>query len=380
MEEKMDRMEAEDFSLFGLLGRSWQLDAPVVDLAFDNSSGAVAFALADGSVAIARTKDAEPAAKRIRISAEDGRSSILPRTKPLPPITRLSVQEGTPVALTAYGKHGFVLGSTEGVLKSVTIGGERTPFSKPLDTPITALDHAPGTGNLACATADHQVLLIRGPSTEPEALCHEEPIITLAFSVDGGWLAVACETHVTVWKIDKIPKKIAELSPCQSPLSLAWSPDQTKLALGQEKDGVTVWQLDGEDHITLPDYPAPVRTLAWTADNETLVTSGAFRTIAWPLNRLRTKGNRPTSLDTGKPSLATVDAIASHPSRPLIAAGYENGMLIIAQIGKPDELVIKAEGQGAIGSVKWSGNAGYIAIGSSQGLAAIIELPVQMFK
>ena len=81
----MDRMEAEDFSLFGLLGRSWQLDADVVDLTFDNSDGAVAFALADGSVAIARTKDSEPAAKRIRISAEDGRSTILPRVKPLPP-------------------------------------------------------------------------------------------------------------------------------------------------------------------------------------------------------------------------------------------------------------------------------------------------------
>ena len=58
----MDRMEAETSVYLACSGGSWELNADVADLAFDNSSGAVAFALADGSVAIARTKDAEPAA------------------------------------------------------------------------------------------------------------------------------------------------------------------------------------------------------------------------------------------------------------------------------------------------------------------------------
>ena len=373
----MDRMEAEDFSLFGLLGRSWALDAPVVDLAFDNSDGAVAFALADGSVAIAKTKDAEPAAKRIRISAEDGRQSISQRRKPLPSTARISVQEHMPVALAAYGKHGFVIGDASGALSSLTVGGERTPFSQPLDAPIIALDHAPTTGDLACATADRRVFLIRRGMTEPTVLEHATAIGALAFSPDGSQLAVADDDHVTLWQN---AEKLIELAPCQNPTSLAWSPDQTRLALGQDKGGVTVWRLDSKDHITLSDYPAPVGTLAWTNDSDILVTSGAFRIIAWPFNQLKTNGIHPTSLSTGKPSLAAVEAIAAHPNRPLVAAGYENGMLIITQIGKPDELVIKPEGQGAIGSIRWSGGAGYIAVGSSHGLATIIELPAQMFK
>jgi len=376
----MDRMEAEDFSLFGLLGRSWELDTPIVDLTFDNSDGAVAFTLADGSVAVAKTKDAEPAAKRIRISAEDGRSSILPRTKPLPPGTRISVQGDTPVALSAYGKHGFVIGEASGALTSLTIGGERTPFSKPLDAPIIALEHAPKTGDLASITADHRVILIRRGEIEPMVLEHTTNVGTLAFSPDGSQLAVAGEEHVTLWKINQTPEKLIELGPCQSPLSLAWSPDQAKLALGQEKAGVTVWQLDSRDHINFPDYPAPTSTLAWTADSEVLATSGAFRIIAWPLDKWRTNGMHPTSLESGKPSLAAVEALACHPTRALIAAGYENGMLIIAQLSKSDELVIKTEGQGANGSLQWSHDAGYIAIGSSKGLAAMIELPKQILK
>jgi WD40 repeat protein len=380
MEEKMDRMEAEDFSLFGLLGRSWELGSEVVDLTFDNSDNAVAFTLVDGSVAIAKTKDAEPAAKRIRISAEDGRQSILPRTRPLPPITRIRVQERTPVALTAYGKHGFVVGDASGALTSLTIGGERTPFSNSLDAPIIAIDCASTTGDLACATADHRVVLIRRGETEPAVLEHPTAIGALTFSPDGGQLAVAGDDCVTLWKTTQNPKRLVELTPCQNPVSLAWSPDQTKLALGQKTGGVTVWQLGGKDQITLPDYPAPVRTLAWTSNSDILTTSGAFRVIAWPLNQLKTNGVHPKSLDTAKPSLAAVEAVCSHPARPLIAAGYENGMLLITQIGKLDELLIKTEGQGAIGAIRWSSNSGYLALGSSHGLAAVVELPSQMFK
>lgn len=380
VEEKMDRMEAEDFSLFGLLGRSWTLDAGVTDLTFDNNNGAVAFTLDDGSVAIAKVKDQEPASGRIRISAEDGRSSILPRTKPLPPITRINVQDGTPVALTAYGKHGFVMGDASGALTSLTIGGERTQFSAPPTAPVTAIDHAAETGAIACVTAGNSVVLIRRGRTEPEVLDHDAAIGALRFSPDGSRLAVACEGHVTLWNIAEKPEKMTNLKPSHGPLSVAWSKDQTRLALGQNKGGVSLWHLEDGTAVTLPDYPAPVRSVAWSSDSDSLVTSGAFRIIAWPINPLKKKGKSPQSLNTGKPSLAAIEAIAPHPSRPLVAAGYENGMLIIAAIGKQDELIIKTEGQGAITAVKWSKDTNHIAMGSDQGLAAIIELPQQLFK
>ena len=222
--------------------------------------------------------------------------------------------------------------------------------------------------------------LIRHGEPEPTLLDQAMAIGALAFSADGSQLAVAAGDRVTLWKIGQKPEKLIELTPCRTPISLAWSPDHKKLALGQDKGGVIVWHLDGGEHIILPDYPAPVRSLAWTNDSDTLATSGAFRVIAWPLNQLKTNGNHPTSLDTGRPGLAAVESIASHPVRALDGGRIRERMLIIAQIGKQDELVIKTEGPGAIGSVKWSGDAGYIAVGSSQGLAAIVELPSQMFK
>jgi WD40 repeat protein len=236
------------------------------------------------------------------------------------------------------------------------------------------------TGDLACATADHQVLLLRRGAGEPLALAHENPIGALAFSPDGNQLAVACEGGVTLWDMANDFAKRCELTPCEHPACLAWSPDQSAIALGQQKGGIRIWRLDGADALGLSDYPAPVRSLAWSTSGDHLVTSGAFRIIAWPLDQGHGNGLHPTSLTTGRPGLATVEAIAAHPARPLIAAGYENGMLTLAPIGRPDELVIRAEGRGAIDKIAWSNDAGFIAIGSNQGLASIVELPQQLFK
>jgi WD40 repeat protein len=376
-------MEAEDFSLFGLLGRSWELEAPVIEVAFDNNQGAVAFVLADGSVAIARIKDAEPAAKRIRISAEDGRSSILPRSKPLPPVARFTVQDNGPAAITAYGKHGFVLGDASGALFSVTPGGERTPFAKSaLDGPITRIDHAIETSRVAAATGGNRVALISPGASEPFALDHGSAACVLRFSPDGDVLAIASEIALTLWAVGDVADKTAEISIGGKPLAMAWSPGRSRLAIGFESGGVGVFH-PGDGHlITLPDYPSPVRALAWSPEGDILATSGAFRIIAWPMGDIKMNGASPTptSLETGKPSLVTIEAIAAHPTRPLVAAGYENGMVIITELGKQDELVIKTEGQGAVSSIAWSKDGGYLALGSNRGLAAIVELPTQLFK
>jgi WD40 repeat protein len=71
--------------------------------------------------------------------------------------------------------------------------------------------------------------------------------------------------------------------------------------------------------------------------------------------------------------------VAAHPEKKLIAAGYANGRITIAQIGARDELVVRPLGS-AVTALAWSGDGRHLAIGAVDGTAAIVTFPAQMFK
>ena len=374
----MNMKTTEDLTLFGLLARSWQMDAAVSDIALDAGGAAVAFALADGSISLARIEDPEPASTRIRVSVEHGGVSIQPRTKDLPPLSRVNAVDGESAALAAYGDRGFVFAEASGTLVCLAADGECSALPVSLDGPVTAIDFAPRTGQLACVGAGGRVIVIAGDDTGGRNLPHDAPARNVRFSPRGDVLAVSHERAVTLWNTAAEPVKIAEVPVAGLPLALAWSPDGAMLGCGADT-GASAWQVNGAGPVTLTDYPSAVRSISWSANDEAMVTSGAFRIIAWPRDRLSTVGE-PSTIETGRPGLAAVDAVATHPKKPLVAAGYENGMLVMAELGKPDEMPIKAEGQGAISVIRWTGDGQHVALGTDRGLCAIVELPRQIFK
>ena len=85
------------------------------------------------------------------------------------------------------------------------------------------------------------------------------------------------------------------------------------------------------------------------------------------------------ALETGRAGLVLVEAVAAHPEKKLIAAGYANGRITIAQIGARDELVVRPLGS-AVTALAWSGDGRHLAIGAVDGTAAIVTFPAQMFK
>ena len=92
--------------------------------------------------------------------------------------------------------------------------------------------------------------------------------------------------------------------------------------------------------------------------------------------------NDPSSgvLETGRAGLVPVSAVASHPTKNLVAAGYDNGFITIAQIGGRDEMILNNEDRGAINQLAWSRDGKCIAASTDKGHAALISLPPQMFK
>ena len=74
-----------------------------------------------------------------------------------------------------------------------------------------------------------------------------------------------------------------------------------------------------------------------------------------------------------------VEAVAAHPTRPLVAAGFANGQVVIAAIGGRDELLLRQAGA-AVTRLAFSPDGNQLAIGDADGALAIASFPSQMFK
>lgn len=370
--------EAQAPSLFGLIGRQWLAGAAVESCVFDASGTVVAFALASGSVAIAPLEDAESTVSRFRVSVDSGRATISPRAKPPPPLLQVPIGDA-PVFIAAFGPSGFIAGSACGRLVRITPTGFLLPVASDADGPIEAIA-ALADGSVLVAS-DGAMALYAADGAPAQRLFETGTATTaLAVAPDGRRIAAATATGLTLWTIGT-PAATAQTVELAGVDRLSWSPDGARLAAALASGGITL--VDGETGAIVAhhaDYPAPVRSLSWSRDGRRLVTSGAFRVVAWPVDDgADTRGDQ-RSIETGRASLVAVSAVDVRADRPLVAAGNEIGMVVVSEIGRRDELLVKGPGDGAVHDLRWSRDGRHLAFGTSAGTAAIVEFPPHLFK
>jgi WD40 repeat protein len=66
--------------------------------------------------------------------------------------------------------------------------------------------------------------------------------------------------------------------------------------------------------------------------------------------------------------------IACHPKDELVAAGYANGAVVLAQIATRRVVIITETGAAPISALAWSPDGSRLAFGDETGFAALIDL------
>ncbi|WP_439361535.1 WD40 repeat domain-containing protein [Bradyrhizobium sp. DASA03007] len=371
----MDTMEAEAPTLYDLLGRRWTIGAGVTNTAFDPAGGCVAFALADGAVAIAPVADVEPPQDRCRVELDMGRTTISPRQKPVPPLTKVIISDG-PLPLAPIGTSEFVT-SDHGRLLCISASGVTRAVSNNA-APVDFIAPVPGGGIL---TASGGSILFY--DSNGEVVWLQERVggraSAMAASSDGRSFAIGADGRLFVRTFGPRPEPATsfELGPVSA---LSWSPDGTWLAASVTEAGVVLVRLADAKIIRIPTYPAAVASLSWSADSRILATSGAYRTIAWDVSRLDDHSEQPTNLATGRARFVPVEAVDFHPQGRLVATGYADGLVVVAKVGRSDELVVRRPGGGAVHGLRWSNSGQHLALGTNEGEAAIVTFPPHVFK
>ncbi len=375
----MNQQAMPNLTLFDLLARSWQRPASVTAACFAADGATVAFASMDGTVAISAVADDEPPDSRVRVSGDLGQTTIRPRAKP--PTMLIATPPLGPghVPIAAYGNADFIIGSGGGeVVPLLADGTLREPLLR-LEKGIVALDHSLA-GETTVASDGDKILLAR-PDVRPATLAHglAAPIKTAALSGGGDHLAFGAGRHLSVWVVGDEIMPLDNFACAGEPGSIIWRSDAPWLACALGVDGFCLIDLARGTTHAVAGFPTAVDTLCWSPSANALLASGAFRIAAWAMDSAPVAGQTSGVLETGRAGLVPVTAVAAHPSKPRVAAGYANGQIVIAQIGSRDELGVRLAG-GAVTSLAWSPDGNHLAVGDADGSAAIVSFPAQIFK
>lgn len=160
-----------------------------------------------------------------------------------------------------------------------------------------------------------------------------------------------------------------------SPLKMAWSPDGTVLAHGNQDSTVHFWYAATGADLQMYGYPTKVRELSWDFTSRYLATGGGPMPCVWDCKAgpKGPEGSKPQMLE-GHEDLLT--AVAWQARGYLLASTGQDGRLILWQPGNKKEPRIgqfRFDGTAA-STLAWSPGDKTIAVGSGSGTVAVFRI------
>jgi WD40 repeat protein len=154
--------------------------------------------------------------------------------------------------------------------------------------------------------------------------------------------------------------------------AIAFSPDGTHVVTAMQEPSLHGWRLADGQHMRMSGYPGKTRSLSFTAKGRWLATSGAESVVLWPFFGGGPMGKAPTELAGGDDVLCS--AVACHPQHEVVAAGFGDGLVLIAEIATGKVVPVAPPCGAAVSALAWSANGAILAFGTENGRAGLIDL------
>lgn len=333
-----------DADLPGLLRAD--LGGYVSGCALSPDGATAAFALGDGRLVL--------------LDPADGETMIVP------------VHNGGALCLVAIPQ-GFVTGGDDGrVVLTATDGHSRELASFPGQW----IEHVAASrdGTVLAAARGKAVVLFTGETLTPSPL----PELTagiggLAASPDGRAVAAAHKDGVTVYAPPRPGCVGRTFDGTGANLTLVFSADGGKMACATQDKSVRVYDMDQAAGYLLEGYPAKVKSLSFSPDGNMLWTGGEQAFVAWPVDAA-TDPNTREAVVFGTFEHGLLGAVAAHPALPLVAGGFDGGVVFLGSPERKAAAPLFALGNRHVTGLTWSADGRHLVGGGDAGAAFCMDM------
>ncbi len=331
-------------------GTHRNLDAFVVAACFDRAGTTLAFALGDGTLRLHSV--AEPGDWRTTKAHDGATLSLAPDA----------------------ARTGFVSGGDDSKFRRTTADGVASDIANFRTKWVEHVASHPGDkgkGLLACAVGK-SIHLFDQNGEKLKELPHPSTVTGLAFDARGKRIAASHYNGATLWFVNAKE---------DSPRKLEWKGSHTAIAIHPEGDAVVTamqenalhgWRLSDNQHMRMSGYPAKTEVLSFTSKGKWLASSGADAMVLWPFFGGGPMGKAPIELAGGDGIVCT--RVAAHPQQEMVAGGFADGLVVLADINSSRILPIAPPGRGRVSALAWNPDGSQLAFGTEKGFAAIVDL------
>lgn len=324
-------------------GRAEELGAWVVGVAFGREETSCAFALGDGSV---------------RLAAFTG------------DWTKVAAHDGAALAIAPDAKDGVVTGGDDGRLVRIAPDGTVTELARYGSRWVEHV--AAHESGLRAAAVGKAVHLLDGQGAALRSLAHPSSVTGVAFDAKGKRVAASHYNGASLWFVAAKEDKPRLLEWKGSHTGILISPDGTHVVTSMQENTLHGWRLADGQHMRMAGYPAKTKSMAFTAKGRWLATAGADCVVLWPFFGGGPMGKAPTELAGGDGVLCTM--VACHPSQEVVAAGFGDGLVLIADVASGRVVPVAAPRGSAISALAWNGAGTRLAFGAESGFAGLVDL------
>lgn len=282
-----------------------------------------------------------------------------------------AAHDGACLAICADCRDGFLSGGDDGRLVRVAPDGSMTEIAQ-LGAMKWVEQVAAHEGGLRAASVGKQLHLFDGKGQKLKTLAHPSAVGGIAFDAKGKRVAASHYNGASLWFVNSADDKPRLLEWKGSHAAIAISPDGTHVVTAMQENALHGWRLADNQHMRMSGYPTKTKSMAFTSKGRWLATAGAESVVLWPFFGGGPMGKAPTEIAGGDDVICTT--VACHPQHEVVAAGFQDGLVVMAEIASGKVVPIAAPGHGAVSALTWNASGTRLAFGTETGFAAVVDL------